>query len=98
MRQNSFSLQAYAQNSFGVFQEEPFAVVWKFSPKVAADAAEYQFHPSQQLEQQDDGSLIVSFFAGGRREMDWHLYTWGKEVEVLEPKNWEGFLSQVLKK
>jgi len=98
VRQNSFSLQAYAQNSFGVFQEEPFAVVWKFSPKVAADAAEYQFHPSQQLEQQDDGSLIVSFFAGGRREMDWHLYTWGKEVEVLEPKNWEGFLSQVLKK
>jgi len=31
-----------------------------------------------------DGSLVVKFRAGGRKEMDWHLYTWGDEVEVLE--------------
>jgi len=92
VRQDNFCLQTYAENSFGVFQEEPFDVVWKFSAKVAADAKEYQFHPNQTLEEQKDGSLIVSFRAGGRLEMDWHLYTWGNEVEVLEPEDWVGFI------
>ena len=34
-RRRGFSLQEYAERSFGVFQEEPFDVVWKFSPEVA---------------------------------------------------------------
>jgi predicted DNA-binding transcriptional regulator YafY len=48
-------------------------------------AREYMFHPSQELEQQKDGSLIVRFRAGGLLEMSWHLHTWGDEVEVLSP-------------
>jgi predicted DNA-binding transcriptional regulator YafY len=82
-RDLSFSLEKYAQNSFGVFQEEPFDVVWHFNSDAAPDAAEYEFHPSQTMEWQDDGSLIVRFRAGGRREMDWHLYTWGDSVKDL---------------
>lgn len=82
-----FSLKAYSERSFGVFQEEPFDVVWKFAPEVAEDAREYQFHPSQQdPETLPDGSLIVRFRAGGTLEMKWHLYTWGDKVEVLEPE------------
>jgi predicted DNA-binding transcriptional regulator YafY len=50
-----FSLKDYAERSFGVFQEEPFDVVWKFSPEVADDAKQYLFHPSQKFEEQADG-------------------------------------------
>jgi len=39
------------------------------------------------MEEQPDGSLTVRFRAGGDLEMAWHLYTWGNQVEVLEPKN-----------
>jgi hypothetical protein len=39
-----FSLREYAERSFGVFQEKPLDVVWKFSPKVAPDAREFLFH------------------------------------------------------
>lgn len=85
-RRRGFSLQDYAERSFGVFQEEPFDVVWKFSPEVAADAKEFLFHPSQKLEEQPDGSLIVRFRAGGTREMAWHLFTWGERVKVVKPK------------
>ncbi len=84
-RDENFSLEAFTAQSFGVFQEEPFDVVWRFSPDAAADAREYTFHPSQTLEDQPDGSLIVRFRAGGALEMSWHLYTWGDAVEVLEP-------------
>jgi hypothetical protein len=65
----NFSLAEYAARSFGVYQEPPFEVEWRFSPQAAAEAANYQFHLSQEMEPQADGGLIVRFTAGGRREM-----------------------------
>ena len=85
-RDPDFSLAAYAARSFGVFQEEPFEVVWKFTPKAAPDAREFMFHPTQVMEDLPDGSLIVGFRAGGALEMAWHLVTWGNEVEVVKPE------------
>ncbi|HEY5128947.1 MAG TPA: WYL domain-containing protein, partial [Bradyrhizobium sp.] len=49
-RKRGFSLQAYAECSFGVFQEEPFDVVWRFSAKAAVDARQFLFHPTQTFE------------------------------------------------
>lgn len=85
-RREGFSIEDYAKRSFGVFQEEPFDVVWKFSPDVVGDVREYVFHPNQKMEEHEDGSLIVKFVAGGAREMCWHLFKWEGEVEILEPK------------
>lgn len=80
-----FDLDAYARQSFGVFQEPPVDVVWRFRPEVAAEAKEHVFHPDQTIEEADDGALIVRFRAGGLREMAWHLFAWGDDVEVLAP-------------
>jgi predicted DNA-binding transcriptional regulator YafY len=80
-----FDLRAFAEQSFGVFQEEPVDVVWRFRPAAAAEAREYLFHPRQETETQADGSLLVRFRAGGLREMAWHLFTWGGDVEVVAP-------------
>ena len=33
-----------------------------------------------------DGSITVKFRAGGLKEMDWFLYTWGNDVKVIKPK------------
>jgi predicted DNA-binding transcriptional regulator YafY len=87
-RDPTFNLQAFAQRSFGVFQndEEFGEVVWRFLPKAAAHARGFEFHPSQQIEDQPDGSLIVRFRASGHLEMCWHLYVWGNQVEVLAPE------------
>ncbi len=89
-RQADFSLSDYATRCFGVFQEEPFDVEWRFDAEVADQAREFLFHPSQAIEAHKDGSLIVRFRAGGALEMAWHLYTWGPHVEVIQPKDfWE---------
>ncbi|MGH6877546.1 MAG: helix-turn-helix transcriptional regulator [Rhizomicrobium sp.] len=84
-RKRGFSLQKYAEEVFGVYREKPVSVVWKFSSKAAPDAQDYLFHPTQKLEPQKDGSLVVRFRAGGLQEMAWHLTTWEDEVEVLSP-------------
>lgn len=80
-----FDLAAYTEQSFGVFQEVPQDVVLRFSPEAAEDAVEWVFHPSQTMEQQVDGSLIVRFSCGGMLELSWHLFTWGGTVTIDGP-------------
>lgn len=86
-RDPSFDLQTFARRAFGVFQnaDEFGEVVWRFRARAAARAREFEFHPTQVLEDKPDGSLIVRFRAAGYLEMAWHLYMWGKDVEVLAP-------------
>lgn len=80
-----FSVQNYVKDLFGMYNEEPFDVEWLFSPKAADEASKFVFHPSQTMEKQKDGSLLVRFHAGGCLEMSWHLYTWCDQVKVLKP-------------
>ncbi len=84
----AFSMERFAAQSFGVWQDPAQfgPVVWRFAPHAAERAEGFRFHPSQRLEWQDDGSLIVRFEAAGWLEMAWHLYQWGDAVEVLEPE------------
>jgi len=86
VRDPGFSLKNFSEQSFGVFQEKPFDVAWRFLPKAATTAREFMFHPTQTSEENPDGSLTVRFRAGSDLEMAWHLYTWGDQVEVLKPK------------
>lgn len=83
-----FSLEEYAAQSFGVYQDpaQYGEVIWRFAPHAASRAAEFCFHPKQTVNVLDDGSLIVRFCASGWLEMVWHLYQWGDAVEVLEPQ------------
>ena len=87
-RDPGFNLQAFADRAFGVFQnEDEFGeVVWRFTPKAAAHARGFEFHPGQVFEEEPNGSLIVRFSAAGHLEMAWHLYIWGDQVDVLAPE------------
>ncbi len=80
-----FDMAALTEGNFGVWREPPMEVALRFSPAVAAEAANWVFHPSQQAAPQADGSLLVRFRAGGLEEMANHIATWGTTVEVLEP-------------
>lgn len=84
---SDFELRAYAQRAFGSYHDdaEYGEVVWKFAPEAADRAARFQFHPTQCIERQEDGSMLVRFQASGHLEMSWHLYAWGDSVEVISP-------------
>ncbi len=81
-----FDLRAYAERSFGVFQEAPEEVVLRFAPSAAPDARAFLFHPTQRLTDEPGGSLVVRFRAGGFLEMAHHLMTWGPDVTILAPQ------------
>jgi predicted DNA-binding transcriptional regulator YafY len=86
-RDPAFDLQAFAARSFGAFWDgEKFEVEWRFKPEVAEDARRFRFHPTQALEDQPDGSVVVKFTASGLTEMAWHLFTWGDGVDIIRPE------------
>jgi predicted DNA-binding transcriptional regulator YafY len=82
---DDFDLQAFASQSFGIYQDEIEDVVLKVAPEGAAEARAWRWHPTQILEDQPDGSVVVRFRASGMRELAWHLFTWGHQVEIVAP-------------
>lgn len=93
-----FNLQAYAERSFGVFQEEPYPVTLRFSCEVAADIQEYRIHPTQRLEEQGDGSLLVHFTAGGWKEICWFVLQWEGEAEIIAPEHLKRAYGEMLER
>lgn len=80
-----FSLQAYADESFGIYQDDTHDVVLRIRPEGREDAIRWRFHARQKVEPQADGGTIVRFRASGMRELAWHLFTWGDKVEIVAP-------------
>jgi predicted DNA-binding transcriptional regulator YafY len=82
-----FSIRTHAEKGFGSYESavEHGDVVWRFSPDAAPHARRFVFHPTQTIEEEANGSLLVRFRASGHLEMCWHLYSWGRSVEVLQP-------------
>jgi predicted DNA-binding transcriptional regulator YafY len=59
----------------------------RFRPGISASrVAEKHWHPSQTLEPQPDGSLIVRFQVTDLREIKGWVLSWGKDCEALEPE------------
>jgi len=98
---DGFDMKEYANQSFGVYHGEIYDVKLLFSPEVAEDVLQYNFHPSQKMKQLEDGSVKVSFKASGDKHIIWHLFKWGDKVKILSPKSliktYKEYLETVLK-
>jgi len=95
LRPADFDLHAKRNHCFGIFDEPAVDVVWKFSAHAAPVARQFLFHPTQNMEELEDGSLLVRFQAGGLLEMAWHLMSWGQDVEVLAPASLHSMLPTI---
>ena len=80
-----FSLQAFADESVGIYQDEMEQVSLVFDATAAAEASRWRFHASQTVEPLDGGAVRVRFTARGMRELAWHLITWGPTVRIEAP-------------
>ena len=82
-----FDIKEYANRSFGVYQNEIIKVELRFSKEVAEDVLNYNFHPTQKVKQNDDGTVTVKFKASGELEILWHIFRWGDKVQIISPKS-----------
>jgi predicted DNA-binding transcriptional regulator YafY len=94
----NFSLQAYADESFGIYHDAVEDVVLRFRPEAGRNALRWRFHARQSAERAEDGSVIVRFRASGMKELAWHLFTWGEAVEIVSPPRLREILVEQLRK
>ena len=96
-----FDIKEYANHSFGVYQNEVMKVELLFSPEVKEDVLNFNFHPTQKVKENEDGSVTVKFKASGELEILWHIFKWGDSVKIVAPtklkKMYVEYLDNVLK-
>jgi len=84
---NDFNIQEYSKQSFGVFHGEILHVKLLFSKEISDEVKNYNFHPTQKVKEQKDGSVLVTFKASGSKEIIWHVFKWGKNCKILSPQS-----------
>jgi predicted DNA-binding transcriptional regulator YafY len=80
-----FRVEDLTGRAFGLIDEEPMAIRVRFGAEIAHLIRERVWHPEQVLEEAIDGSLLLSFNAGGEKEILAWLYSYLPHVEVLAP-------------
>ena len=80
----TFEPARYEREAFGVIWDEPIDVAIRFRQDQAPYVAERVWHPTQSVEPQPDGSLILRFRAGGRFEIVRWILGWGDAAEILD--------------
>ena len=82
-----FNLREWANSSFGIFQDKVINVKLKFKKEIADDVIKYNFHPTQQIKQQKNGDVVVTFTSSGTKSILWNIFKWGVNVEIIAPKS-----------
>ena len=81
-----FDINSHMGSSWGIVEAERAETVrLKFTKELARMATEAIWHPSQVIERQSDGSVILILKVGGTPDFTGWVLHWGENVEVLEP-------------
>ncbi len=81
-----FDPNQYLETSWGIMHgEEQVEVILQFSPTVAARVKESVWHPSQDIDDLQDGGCLLTVHVSEPKEMHPWIRSWGAEVEVLAP-------------
>jgi predicted DNA-binding transcriptional regulator YafY len=82
-----FDIHEYLGKAWSMIPEgRLYDVKLRFLAEVAHDVADVQWHGTQRVSFEDDGSAIVEFRVDGLNEITWWILSYGSRVQVLAPK------------
>ncbi len=83
----NFDVYDYLGRAWSMIPEgQIYNIKLRFLPKVANNVAEVQWHSTQKVVRNSDGSATVEFRVDGIREITWWILGYGNQVQVLAPK------------
>ena len=81
-----FDVHRYLGRAWSMMPEgKIYRVRLLFTPKVAQNVAEVQWHSTKKMVRNKDGSLTVEYRVDGLGEISWWILGYGDQVEVLAP-------------
>lgn len=86
-RPDGFSLEDFFQHSFGIFEGNgaPEEVRVRFRQPASRFVEERQFHPSQKLQSQRDGTTIATYQLAAFDDLIYWVLGFGPLAEILSP-------------
>jgi predicted DNA-binding transcriptional regulator YafY len=86
-RDKRFRLREFVRDNFGILSEPPETVRIRFDKTVVASIMDRVWHPSQTIENCDDGGIILTMQVGVTSELLAWILRWQHFAEVLEPQS-----------
>jgi predicted DNA-binding transcriptional regulator YafY len=87
MNCKNFNLNEYLGRAWSMIPEgRLYNIKLQFLPKVANNVAKIQWHSTQKVTFQPDGSAILEFRVDGLGEITWWIIGYGDQVQVLAPR------------
>ena len=87
IQDKKFNLSEHLGRAWSITPEgRLYNVKLRFLPEVAHSVAEVQWHSTQTVTFQGDGSAIIEFRVDGLNEITWWLLSYGDQVQVLAPR------------
>jgi proteasome accessory factor B len=84
---DDFDLYEYLGRAWSMIPEgRIYNIKLRFLPKVASNVSEVQWHNTQQVTRNRDGSATIEFRIDGLGEITWWILGYGNQVQVLAPK------------
>jgi predicted DNA-binding transcriptional regulator YafY len=81
-----FDHEAQQRSSWGIMTgAQVHEVILRFIPSARPFVQERQWHPSQQVEETEDGGCLLHVWVAEPLEMQPWIRSWGAQVEVLAP-------------
>ena len=83
----NFNVQDYFGKAWSMIPEgQLYNIKLKFLPEVVNEVAEVQWHSTQDVTFEEDGSAIIEFRVDGLNEIIWWILSYGDKVQVLSPR------------
>lgn len=82
----TLDIESLLSTAWGIIWGEGIAVRLRFAPDVAWRVKESRWHPSQTIDDLDDGGCLLTISVASMMELGRWVRSWGDRVEVLAPQ------------
>ena len=82
-----FDAEALLSKAFGLYWDDPFIAKIKFPASQARYINERKWGEQQQIDEQPDGSIILSINTSGSYDVKRWVMSFGSDAELLEPED-----------
>jgi predicted DNA-binding transcriptional regulator YafY len=92
-----FDFHKLTGSHFGVhWSDDEIEVKIRFDKAVAGYLKERKWHPSQEIEEYPDGSLVLSMTVNHLLELKRWILSWGSMAQILEPQSFVDDIKQTV--
>ncbi len=87
LNEEEFDLSDHLGRAWAVVTEgKLYTVKLRFAPEIAHDVTSRQWHDTQNVTMEEDGSVLLEFRVDGLNEITWWVVSFADKVEVLAPE------------